>query len=114
MLIELAVRNLAIFEDVRVPFSAGLNVVTGETGAGKSLLVEAIRRALGEKADPVAVRTGEPEAEVSALFDLSRRDDLRDAWEEAGLPWEEEVVRRRVRAAACLARAAVTGRPGAE
>ena len=96
MLIELTVRNLAIFEDVRVPFSAGLNVVTGETGAGKSLLVEAIRLALGEKADPVAVRTGEPEAEVTALFDLSRRDDLRDAWEEAGLPWEEEVVLRRV------------------
>jgi len=96
MLIELTVRNLAIFEDVRVPFSAGLNVVTGETGAGKSLLVEAIRLALGEKADPMAVRTGEPEAEVTALFDLSRRDDLRDALEEMGLPWEEEVVLRRV------------------
>ena len=76
MLIELTVRNLAIFEDVRVPFAAGLNVVTGETGAGKSILVEAIRLALGEKADPVAVRTGEPEAEVTALFDLSRRERI--------------------------------------
>src|SRR4030066_131742 len=102
MLIELTVRNLAIFEDVRVPFSAGLNIVTGETGAGKSLLVEAIRLALGEKADPVAVRTGEPEAEVTALFDLSRRDDLRDAWEEAGLPGGEEVVLRRALAYARL------------
>ena len=55
MLIELTVRNLAIFEDVRVPFSAGLNIVTGETGAGKSLLVEAIRLALGEKAGIVSV-----------------------------------------------------------
>ncbi|HLN92970.1 MAG TPA: AAA family ATPase, partial [Thermoanaerobaculia bacterium] len=109
MLIELTVRNLAIFEDVRVPFSAGLNVVTGETGAGKSLLVEAIRLALGEKADPVAVRTGEPEAEVTALFDLSRRDDLRDAWEEAGLTWEEEVVLRRVLPAAGRSRAYLNG-----
>ena len=114
MLIELTVRNLAIFEDVRVPFSAGLNVVTGETGAGKSILVEAIRLALGEKADPVAVRTGEPEAEVTALFDLSRRDDLRDAWEEAGLPWEEEVVLRRVLPAAGRSRAYLNGRPVAQ
>ncbi|MFA6147856.1 MAG: DNA repair protein RecN [bacterium] len=114
MLIELTVRNLAIFEDVRVPFSAGLNVVTGETGAGKSLLVEAIRLALGEKADPVAVRTGEPEAEVSALFDLSRRDDLRDAWEDAGLPWEEEVVLRRVLPATGRSRAYLNGRSVAQ
>jgi len=114
MLIELTVRNLAIFEDVRVPFSAGLNVVTGETGAGKSVLVEAIRLALGEKADPVAVRTGEPEAEVTALFDLSRRDELRDAWEEAGLPWEEEVVLRRVLPASGRSRAYLNGRPVAQ
>ena len=114
MLIELTVRNLAIFEDVRVPFSAGLNVVTGETGAGKSLLVEAIRLALGEKADPVAVRTGEPEAEVTALFDLSARDDLRDAWEDVGLPWEEEVVLRRVLPAAGRSRAYLNGRPVAQ
>ena len=114
MLIELTVRNLAIFEDVRVAFAGGLNVVTGETGAGKSVLVEAIRLALGEKADPMAVRTGETEAEVSALFDLSRRDELRDAWEEAGLPWEEEVVLRRVLPAAGRSRAYLNGRPVAQ
>jgi len=114
MLIELTVRNLAIFEDVRVAFAPGLNVVTGETGAGKSVLVEAIRLALGEKADPMAVRTGEAEAEVSALFDLSRREELRDAWEEAGLPWEEEVVLRRVLPAAGRTRAYLNGRPVAQ
>jgi DNA repair protein RecN (Recombination protein N) len=114
MLIELAVRNLAIFEDVRVPFAAGLNVVTGETGAGKSVLVEAIRLALGEKADPMAVRTGESEAEVSALFDLSPREDLRDAWEEAGIPWEDEVVLRRVLPAGGRSRAYLNGRPVAQ
>jgi DNA repair protein RecN (Recombination protein N) len=114
MLIELSVRNLAIFEDVRVAFSAGLNVVTGETGAGKSVLVEAIRLALGEKADPMAVRGGEAEAEVSALFDLSSRDDLRDAWEEAGLPWEDEVVLRRVLPAAGRSRAYLNGRAVAQ
>jgi DNA repair protein RecN (Recombination protein N) len=114
MLIELSVRNLAIFEDVRVPFAPGLNIVTGETGAGKSILVEAIRLALGEKADPVTVRSGEPEAEVSALFDLSRREDLKEAWEEAGFPWEEELVLRRVIPSAGRSRAYFNGRAVAQ
>jgi DNA repair protein RecN (Recombination protein N) len=110
MLIELSVRNLAIFSDVRVPFAPGLNIVTGETGAGKSILVEAIRLALGEKADPMAVKAGEAEAEVSARFDLSGREDLREAWEEAGFPWEEELVLRRVIPSAGRSRAYLNGR----
>src|SRR3989304_727508 len=72
MLVELSVRNLAIFDDVRVPFPPGLNIVTGETGAGKSILVEAIRLALGEKADPMAVKAGEAGGEGSARFALPR------------------------------------------
>ena len=104
MLIELSVRNLAIFSDVRVPFAPGLNIVTGETGAGKSILVEAIHLALGERADPMAVKAGEAEAEVSARFDLTGRTDLKEAWEEAGFPWEEELVLRRVIPAAVIDR----------
>ena len=114
MLIELSVRDLAIFEDVRVPFSPGLNIVTGETGAGKSILLEAIRLALGERADPVTVRTGEPEAQVDALFDLSRREDLKEAWEEAGFPWEEELVLRRVIPSSGRSRAYFNGRAVAQ
>jgi DNA repair protein RecN (Recombination protein N) len=110
MLIELSVRNLAIFSDVRVPFAPGLNIVTGETGAGKSILVEAIHLALGEKADPMAVKAGEVEAEVSARFDLSGRADLKEAWEDAGFPWEEELVLRRVIPAAGRSRAYFNGR----
>lgn len=110
MLIELSVRNLAIFSDVSVPFGPGLNIVTGETGAGKSILVDAIHLALGEKADPMAVRTGEAEAEVSARFDLSGREDLEEAWEDAGFPWEEELVLRRVIPAAGRSRAYFNGR----
>ena len=110
MLIELSVRNLAIFRDVRVPFAPGLNIVTGETGAGKSILVEAVRLALGERADPTAVKSGEAEAEVSARFDLSGRADLKETWEEAGFPWEEELVLRRVIPAAGRSRAYFNGR----
>jgi len=110
MLIELSVRNLAIFSDVRVPFTPGLNIVTGETGAGKSILVEAIHLALGEKADPMAVKAGETEAEVSARFDLSGRTGLKEEWEDAGFPWEEELVLRRVIPAAGRSRAYFNGR----
>jgi DNA repair protein RecN (Recombination protein N) len=111
MLIELSVRNLAVFEDVSVPFVPGLNVVTGETGAGKSVLVEAIRLALGEKSDPQAVRAGEEEAEVTAMFDLSGRPELREAFDEAGLPWDDEAVLRRVVPASGRSRAWLNGRP---
>jgi DNA repair protein RecN (Recombination protein N) len=110
MLIELSVHNLAIFSDVRVAFAPGLNVVSGETGAGKSILVEAIRLALGERADPMAVKAGAAEAEVSARFDLSGRADLKEAWTEAGFPWEEELVLRRVIPASGRSRAYFNGR----
>ncbi len=110
MLTELSVRNLAIFADVVVPFAPGLNVVTGETGAGKSVLVEAIRLALGEKAVPGAVRSGEEEAEVNARFDLSGREDLRESFGEAGLPFEEELVLRRVIPSGGKSRAWLGGR----
>lgn len=114
MLIELSVRNLAVFEDVSVPFAPGLNVVTGETGAGKSVLVEAIRLAMGEKGDPQSIRAGETEAEVTALFDLSGRQELHDAFEEAGLPWEDELVLRRVVPAGGRSRCWLNGRPAAQ
>jgi len=110
MLVELSVRNLAIFDDVRVPFSPGLNIVTGETGAGKSILVEAIRLALGEKSDPGAVRSGAEEAEVSARFDLSKREDLREHFEETGVSWEEELILHRVIPASGRSRAYLNGR----
>lgn len=114
MLIELIVRNLAIFSDVRVPFSPGLNIVTGETGAGKSVLVEAIRLAMGERADPMVVKAGEDEAEVAARFDLSGRPDLVEEWEETGFPWEEELVLRRVIPASGRSRSYFNGRMAAQ
>ena len=68
-LLELAVADLALLERVRIAFSAGLNVVTGETGAGKSLLIDALGLALGARADPGLVRHGAEAARVEALFD---------------------------------------------
>jgi DNA repair protein RecN (Recombination protein N) len=68
-LLELAVTDLALLERVRIAFGAGFNVVTGETGAGKSLLIDALGLALGARADPGLVRHGAEAARVEALFD---------------------------------------------
>ncbi|MBL8693851.1 MAG: DNA repair protein RecN [Planctomycetes bacterium] len=71
----LSVRGFALLEDVRVDFAPGLNVVTGETGAGKSLLVGALAFLLGEKADASRVREGAAEAFVEGVFELVGGDD---------------------------------------
>ena len=68
-LIELAVADLALIERVRITFAEGFNVLTGETGAGKSLLIDALGLALGARADPGLVRHGADAARVEALFD---------------------------------------------
>ena len=69
MLRFLAIQNLAVIEAVEIEFDAGLSVLTGETGAGKSILVEAVGLLLGGRASPDLVRTGEECATVQAVFD---------------------------------------------
>ena len=71
MLKELNIKNFAIIDQLRVEFGPGLNVLTGETGAGKSIVVDALNLALGERASTDLVRTGSPEAVVEAAFDLN-------------------------------------------
>lgn len=71
MLRTLKIRNLALVDDVQVGFNEGLNVITGETGAGKSLLIGALRLLLGERADRSMIRTGEDTCSVHAEFGLS-------------------------------------------
>src|SRR3982074_3747257 len=68
MLELLRVRAFAIIDELEVHFAAGLNVLTGETGTGKSILVDALHLVLGGRAQADAVRTGAEEAEVEALF----------------------------------------------
>ena len=70
MLRELAVRDLALIDRVRVAFEPGLTVITGETGAGKSLLIDALGLVMGARADTGLVRHGAAGARVEALFDV--------------------------------------------
>jgi DNA repair protein RecN (Recombination protein N) len=69
MLRELRIKNLAIIDDITVEFEKGMNVLTGETGAGKSIVVDALCLALGERASSELVRSGEKEAVIEAFFE---------------------------------------------
>jgi DNA repair protein RecN (Recombination protein N) len=77
MLAELRVRNLAVIADVSLSFAPGLNVLTGETGAGKSMLVDALALLLGERASADVVRPGAEKTVVEGAFDLSDRPIVR-------------------------------------
>ncbi len=70
MLVELSIRNIALIERLRVVFEPGLNVLTGETGAGKSIVVDSVNLALGARATRELVRTGADRAVVQAVFDM--------------------------------------------
>lgn len=84
MLRRLTIRNLAVVDDLQVGFGDGLNVITGETGAGKSLLVGALRLLLGERADRSLIRTGESQCTVLAEFGLSHPQTVNTVLVELG------------------------------
>ncbi len=106
----LRVRNFAIIEELEVELDGGLNIVTGETGAGKSILVDALQLVLGARGRPEVVRTDADAAEVEALFDVSDEIDALDALREQGLETDGQLVIRRVVNASGRTRAYVNGR----
>lgn len=89
MISELRVENLAIINHVELSFNGGFSVLTGETGAGKSLMIDALELALGERADTDLVRTGAAKASVQLVLDLSARSDLLPPLSELGLDLED-------------------------
>jgi DNA repair protein RecN (Recombination protein N) len=84
MLRELRIRNLAVIEEVVVPLAPGLNVLTGETGAGKSIVVDAILLVVGARAQPDLIRSGEACAVVEALFEVDRSGAVAAHLDESG------------------------------
>lgn len=95
MLTELKIRNFAIIDELNVSFGAGLNVITGETGAGKSIIIGAISLLLGDRASSDQIRTSEDAAEVEALFDLTGQEELREKLAGMGCGSENDLVIRR-------------------
>src|SRR5256885_599056 len=116
MLRELRIRSFAVVENVTVPFAPGLNVLTGETGAGKSILVDAILLVRGARAQTDVIRADAESATVEAVFAVPD-GGVAAALDEAGLTVEEGeiVVRRELsrsgRHRAFVNDAAGTGRP---
>ena len=97
MLRELRVRNLAVIESLTVPFGPGLNVLTGETGAGKSILIDALNLLLGERAQPAeTIRAGAETATIEAVFDTPRKSPVAVVLQEHGISLEDGllVIRR--------------------
>ena len=110
MLLTLEVRNLVLIDTLELRLEPGFNVITGETGAGKSILVGALSLVLGGRGRADLVRPGAKEAEVHALFDVSACAPLRQQLEAAGIPCDEELVVRRVLQAGGRSRAYLNGR----
>src|SRR5688500_3530692 len=95
MLVELAIRNFAIIESVNLAFGPGLSVLTGETGAGKSILIDALGAVLGDRVNADMVRTGAKSASIDATFDLARlpnRDEIDALLEELQIEDEDGVL----------------------
>ena len=112
MLRHLSLRDVAIVTELELELGDGYTALTGETGAGKSILIEALQLALGGRADAVVVREGAARAEVSAQFDLApdQLAALRPWLEEAGMEAEGELLLRRQVDAQGKSRAWINGR----
>ena len=98
MLYSLHVKNLALIKEQEIEFSKGLNILTGETGAGKSVVIGSVNLALGAKADPSLIRTGEEYALVELVFGVEN-DHQRKLLEELEIPVEEDgtlVIQRKI------------------
>lgn len=90
MLSEIHIKNFNIAESVRVEFDRGFHVISGETGAGKSILLQALAFALGERADAETIRAGADEAVVTVVFELGKNAALKSFLDEAGLEVPED------------------------
>ncbi len=96
MLLELKVSNFAIIENIHITFRSGLNILSGETGAGKSILLKSLGLLMGEKAQGESVKTGTEQAIIEGSFDLQSRPDIRQRLVDMGIEASDEqlVVRR--------------------
>lgn len=112
MLCELYIRNIAIIDELTVRFGPGLNILSGETGAGKSVLIQSLNVMMGTKPPADVIRTGEAEAVVSARFDLrDASSHLQELIRQHGIEMEDELLIKRVLSREGRHRAYINGEP---
>ena len=111
MLAAITIRNFAIIDELEVEFDRGMTVLSGETGAGKSILVDALNLILGDRADADAVREGADRADISARFGLDDAPAAREWLTAHELDEDDECVIRRVVAREGRSRSWVNGTP---
>ena len=111
MLQHLTIRDFVIVDRLELSFLAGFGALTGETGAGKSILIDALALALGERADAGVVRSGCEKAEVAATFDIAAQPQVGDWLRANDLDGDDELLLRRVVDAGGRSRAYINGSP---
>lgn len=95
MLLEISIKNFAIIQEVSLTFDRGMTVLTGETGAGKSIIIDAMNLMLGARATTDIIRHGSPKAEIEGLFSLEKNIDLEALLAQQGLEMTDELIIRR-------------------
>jgi len=111
MLVQLAIRDIVLIDRLELHFREGLSVLTGETGAGKSILLDAFALALGARGDGSLVRHGEAQGQITAVFDCSGGHPARRIAEQAEIDTEGDLILRRVQIADGRTRAFVNDQP---
>ena len=96
MLRELSIKNFTIIDKLHISFSDGFTILSGETGAGKSIIINAVNLLLGSKATAKLIRTGSEAAELEALFQITPKSRLAKIMKEKGFDESEELVIRRI------------------
>ena len=96
MLARLSIRDIVLIDQLDLEFPRGLTILTGETGAGKSILLDALSLALGARGDGALVRHGQAQGQVTAVFELAAGHPSLKALESQSIAWEGELILRRV------------------
>ena len=95
MLTSLSVKNYALIENITIDFKKGLTVITGETGSGKSIIIDSIDLLLGARASTSVIRTGTSSCTISAEFDISKNINVKNILSELSIDCEDEIIIRR-------------------
>jgi DNA repair protein RecN (Recombination protein N) len=111
MLVRLSIRDIVLIDKLDLDFAKGLAVLTGETGAGKSILLDAFALALGARGDAGLVRQGAEQGQVTAVFDVAARHPARALLKEQGIEAEDDLILRRIQSADGKTRAFVNDQP---